>query len=72
MPPKYATQEQLKELQKDVDEIKGIVFDIKDNHIKHMGECIASVKGTQKVILILLSAILGSGLIGGIVTLLIQ
>ena len=39
MPPrKYPTIEQFDYLKEEVDENKAILFDIKDNHLKHLGE----------------------------------
>lgn len=73
MPPKkYATQDQLKDVENKVDNCNAIIFDIKDNHLKSMTNMIHTMKGRQDIILIMLSALLGSGVVGGLVALILR
>ena len=72
MSPKYATQDQFENVKQDVTECKGMIFDIKDNHLKHLQGTVDKMKGRQDIILIMISAMLGSGVVGGIVALIMR
>ena len=72
MPPKYATQAQLNDLKKNVDETKALVFDIKDNHLKCLDDKVARLDERTRLILWLVGATFGSIVLGILATLLLK
>ena len=79
MAQKYATQEQFEYVKNDVDECKGLIFDIKDNHLKHLRSdlCetktdVAYIKGKITTLLWMVPVVIAafSGIVIGIIRLL--
>ena len=69
---KYASQEEIQEIKIEIDEVKGIVFDIKDNHLKCIDDKVTRLDERTKLILILTSAVFGSIVLGILGTFLLK
>jgi len=72
MPPKYATQQQLDDLKENVDAVKIIVFDIKDNHLKDIDDKVTRLDERVQLTLWLVGATFGSIVLGILATLLLK
>ena len=80
MPPSYVTQEQHKDFcdkvevqydnfSKQLDQTNGQIFDIKDNHLKHIESDMSEIKGKLSMIIPYLYAIFGVSILAALAAL---
>jgi len=65
-------ESRIAKVEKAVEKLDVKIDAVMDNHLPSLAKQISELKGTQRAVLLVFSAILGSGVIGGIIALCIK
>ena len=69
MPTKFATKTEFNEACDEIKEVKALVFELKDNHLKHLQSDMDCIKGKLQILMPFIYAILGVSVLAGLATL---